>query len=163
MQWSQVLYNWSHGLYPKFPSQTEGPFVWQTSVLDSKELNTYREKTTPKNYVHAAEDRSPFHAYLKKKSNSEERYALGFWNISKDAYLVIPKPRSGKNFQSLFHFSQNASNLQQRKFWKRVVIEIRNMLKQYSQLYVNVQGSAVAYLHVRIDTKPKYYKGHWFK
>lgn len=163
MQWNKVLNNWSRGLYPKFTQQTKGPFIWQTSVLDSKEQNPYREKIMIKNFVHAAEDRSPFNLQINKKTNSEELYAIGFWNLSKDAYLVIPKPRSGKNFQSLFHFCKNASKLQLRKFWKRVVIEIRNMLKQYPTLYVNVQGSAVAYLHVRLDTKPKYYKGNWFK
>lgn len=163
MQWKDILDNWTEGLYPTFAEQAKGPFIWQTSVLDAKERNEYREIIIPKRFVHKSEYSGPFNEHITKKGNQKEKYAIGFWNVSRDAYLIIPKPRTRKNFQSLFHFSKNASTLQLRKFWIRVATEIRKMLKMYSKVYVNVEGSAVAYLHVRIDTKPKYYKREWFK
>jgi hypothetical protein len=71
--------------------------------------------------------------------------------------LIIPIPRKNKVFTTLKDFIDNASETQQIEFWKHVAFCIQEMLKIVDKVYVNTHGLGVYYLHVRIDTKPKYY------
>ncbi len=78
-------------------------------------------------------------------------------NLSGDTLLIVPKERVGKNFSSLYYFMKEASDTQQRMFWKQVALEARNQLKHHPNIYISTEGTGVAYLHVRICTYPKYY------
>ena len=66
-------------------------------------------------------------------------------------------PRDGKNYISLKDFIDNASENQQKEFWKYVAKKIISFKK--IMLFMLAHGLAVLYLHVRLDTSPKYYTG----
>ena len=51
----------------------------------------------------------------------------------------------------------NATDKQQKEFWKKVVSSIKKMLKTNDKVWVSTHGKGVPYLHIRIDTNPKYY------
>ena len=71
--------------------------------------------------------------------------------------LVIPIPRKGKNYVTIKDFVDNAPKKQQKEFWKTVSQTIQEQMKIHDKIWVSVHGLGVAYLHVRISRKPKYY------
>jgi len=75
--------------------------------------------------------------------------------------MIVPKPRKGKNFSTIKNFIDEASNIQQKSFWKKVSLEInkslKNMPKEYSKLYVSTHGLGIPYFHLRLEYVPKYY------
>ena len=57
----------------------------------------------------------------------------------------------------------NATDKQQKAFWKKVSNSVTKMLKTHDKVWVSTHGKGVPYLHVRIDTVPKYYLTNKFK
>ena len=76
---------------------------------------------------------------------------------------IIPYPKQNKKFTTLKHFIDNSTKLQQKRFWKKVSNSIKKMLKIYKKVWVSTHGTGVPYLHIRIDTIPKYYITNKFK
>jgi hypothetical protein len=70
---------------------------------------------------------------------------------------VVPIPRAGKNYATLFDFCANAPIVQQQEFWKRVAEVSRKQMKKFKKVWVSTHGLGVPYLHVRISDSPKYY------
>ena len=52
---------------------------------------------------------------------------------------------------------KEASETQQKLFWRRVALEARNQLRYGDHLFISTEGTGVAYVHVRLCTYPKYY------
>jgi len=96
-----------------------------------------------------------------------ERYAFAnhftsesvvdFPNLGKDAHLVVPCPQKpGDAFSHLAAFSRRAPLDQQHQFWQRVGSAVTNHLSE-RPLWVSTSGLGVYWLHVRLDSRPKYY------
>jgi len=161
MNWDHKLNNWENGedllFYPKNITKA---FIWETSpvyknISESKFEEVFIENESLEN---AIEDSSPFNKYLTDSKN-----VVSFENLRKDCTLVVPIPRENKKYTSIKLFIDNASVKQQKKFWKRVAKEIRDALIENDKVWVSTHGLGVYYLHVRIDTYPKYYKTERFK
>ena len=57
-------------------------------------------------------------------------YVTSFENLSGDALLVIPIPKQGKNFTTIKHFIDNASETQKKHFWEYVSQKIKYFNKR---------------------------------
>ena len=159
MKWKTVLDNWEKGIIPQLPKDVKKPFIWRTSCLDSQEKNNFQQEFIAEPFLltNNQPDSSDFSKHLNSKRNKDEYYAISFKNLSGDTLLIVPKERHGKNFSSLYYFMEESSELQQKKFWRRVALEARNQLKYCPHLFISTEGTGVAYVHVRICTYPKYY------
>jgi hypothetical protein len=162
-KWEDVLNNWENGNYPQIPLHIKKPFVWRTSVINKDVDLPFKEEFTEDNRLltRTKQDYSPFlnkPSSLLSKKNEDKIYAIASPNLSGDTVLVIPKPRTGKNFVNIYHFMKNASNLHQSKLWKLVAKEARKMLKKHGNIWISSPGLGVNYLHVRICNYPKYYE-----
>ena len=80
-----------------------------------------------------------------------------FWNLGKDALLVVPCP-VGKDsaYAHLAEFTRNAPMVQQHAFWKHVGKAVRERLSE-RLLWLSTAGTGIFWLHVRLDSRPKYY------
>lgn len=157
--WNQVLDEWENGIFLRIPSDIKSAFIWRTSVINSKKDLEYKDEfIIDKRLPNKKQDLKPFSQHLSKKKNLNEKYGISFPNLSGDTILVIPKPKKGKDYTSIFYFIKNSSLLQQREFWKIVAKEIKKMLKKYDNIWVSTHGLGVDYLHVRICSYPKYYE-----
>ncbi len=89
--------------------------------------------------------------------DSEEQ-VVSFANLGGDAKLIVPCPISKSEIYShLANFIRNAETEQLNKFWEKVANEIS--LKVGNSLkWISTSGLGVYYLHVRIDSRPKYYQ-----
>ncbi len=82
---------------------------------------------------------------------------VDFPNLGGDAHLVVPCPQNpGDAFAHLATFSRNAPLAQQHQFWQRVGLAVANAVGQ-RPLWVSTSGLGVYWLHVRLDSRPKYY------
>lgn len=145
--WEQKIRNWLNGNPFTYPKHIRNPFMWNTNNSNNEMFaEEYLECST----LPTHQDYSSFQYFIE---NSKNRYVVSFYNLPKDTILVIPKPRNNKNFATLKHFVDNASEQQQVAFWKHVA----QILKKKDGYYVSVHGCGVPYLHVRISKKPKHY------
>ena len=112
------------------------------------------------------------------KNNGKNPHAVAFRNLSGDALLIAPKPMMNEDLDStsfsssssssrssmdyyahVAEFCRHASHDQIDGFWKHVAIHYLKELsnKKNQPLWLSTCGTGVPWLHVRLDTHPKYY------
>ncbi|MDJ0616222.1 MAG: hypothetical protein QNJ63_05610 [Calothrix sp. MO_192.B10] len=90
-----------------------------------------------------------------------------FENLGKDAVLVVPSPRGSESaYGHLATFIRHAPDSQKHTLWRIVG---QTMEKQISDrpIWLSTAGGGVSWLHVRLDSRPKYYgfqpyKNHYY-
>ena len=82
-----------------------------------------------------------------------------FPNLGRNAMLVVPtKKRDAATYKHLGAFLANADAAQQNLLFEKVGNTLLEELKKGKQIWLNTAGLGVIWLHVRLDTRPKYYK-----
>ncbi|MAT97111.1 MAG: hypothetical protein CL608_08215 [Anaerolineaceae bacterium] len=82
---------------------------------------------------------------------------VDFPNLGGDAHLIVPCPQApADQFAHLAIFCRSASLVQQHQFWQRVGTAVQNQVGE-RPLWVSTSGLGVYWLHVRLDSRPKYY------
>jgi hypothetical protein len=88
---------------------------------------------------------------------------LSFDNLGGDARLVVPRPlQADDDYAHLISFLQNAPRDQMHALWQRVGEEAQKMLNSQTR-WISTAGLGVYWLHVRLDTRPKYYRYEAYK
>lgn len=77
-----------------------------------------------------------------------------FWNLGRDALLVAPTPTG--EFPHLAAFTAAADPGQQHALWRAVGAAAEERLSD-EPLWISTSGLGVYWLHVRLDSTPKYY------
>lgn len=115
-------------------------------VIDAPELSRTRADSTP------------FEDHMTGNGN-----VASFPNIRGDAYLVVPLPRGNKDlYAHLTPFVRGAPREQILELFK--VIGREASLRAESQnLWISTSGLGVSWLHVRLDSSPKYYSYRPYK
>jgi hypothetical protein len=154
MLWSDVLTNWENGITLKYPKNVKGKFQWNTSVLKNDGKVLYKQTFRTNNKLSETQNKKDFQENLK---NSQNKYVVSFPNLSKDTMLVVPMPVRGKNYATLRDFIDNAPEIQQEEFWKKVAEVAKKFMDKKGKVWISVHGLGVNYTHVRISSSPKYY------
>ena len=82
---------------------------------------------------------------------------VAFENLGKDAKLVVPSPRGPSSaYVHLAAFIRHAPVAQRIALWQVVGNTVAQTVDE-RPLWVNTAGGGVAWLHVRLDSRPKYY------
>ena len=98
-------------------------------------------------------DKSNFEKYF-----IEEKNVVTFFNLGKDAKLIVPTNISNEdNYSHLAKFVRNAPPNQLIEFWKNVGTECKEILRT-NPIWLSTAGLGVSWLHLRIDSRPKYYR-----
>jgi hypothetical protein len=100
----------------------------------------------------AAPDPAPFAGYF-----ADDRDVVAFTSLGGDATLVAPCPRDGRDFAHLARFLRCAAPSQRRALWREVGAAARRAAGQEPR-WLSTAGLGVSWLHVRLDTRPKYYR-----
>ena len=96
-----------------------------------------------------------FASYFEDADVSAE--AVVFANIGSDAVLVAPCPKGPSSaYTHLAAFARAAPAEQQHAFWRTIGSTVANDLSD-RPLWLSTNGLGVSWLHVRLDTRPKYY------
>jgi hypothetical protein len=154
MLWSEILTNWENGITLQYPKNVKGRFQWNTSVLKKNGKVPFLQTFRTNLELPEIQNKKDFKEYI---DHSENKYVVSFPNLSKDTMLVIPMPVHGKNYATLKDFIDNAPEIQQQEFWKKVAHVAKEFMEKNGKVWISVHGLGVGYTHVRISTSPKYY------
>jgi hypothetical protein len=81
-----------------------------------------------------------------------------FPNLGGDAYLIVPSPRAAATaYPHLAAFARNAPHAQQDALWHAVGLALDARVEN-RPIWLSTAGLGVAWVHVRLDTSPKYYR-----
>lgn len=96
-------------------------------------------------------DPSPFADPLREKAGG----IVTFANLRGDATLVVPRPRPGLPATHLLAFLRGARPDECSALWAAVGAAAMATPRPF---YLSTAGMGVAWLHVRLDARPKYYR-----
>jgi len=102
--------------------------------------------------------------YLTDKANSNAfrnyfngESVVSFYNLGKDALLIVPSPIGDNNYSHLMNFLKNAPKKQISDLWQAIGINMLNTING-RPIWLNTAGAGVPWLHFRLDSYPKYYR-----
>ena len=100
-------------------------------------------------------DRDSFRQYF--VSTPPDREVITFLNLGKDALLIVPCPLvESTAYPHLASFARKAPQSQQHKLWQTAGTTIKQRLND-QPMWVSTSGLGVYWLHLRLDSYPKYY------
>lgn len=121
----------------------------------------------------------PYECILQKSENFDSRiinerafkdylhtsnYVEDFLNLGKNARLVIPTKQSNAEvYKHLGSFIFHAESLQIQALFNRIGTVVQQEIEKQAMIWLNTAGMGVIWLHVRMDTKPKYYRTKNYK
>ena len=87
----------------------------------------------------------------------DDNDVVTFPNLAGDAVMVAPCPIVGKSiYGHLASFIRNAPLAQVHHFWQSVGAAMQERLGE-APVWLSTAGMGVSWLHVRLDSRPKYY------
>ncbi|MEK6236280.1 MAG: hypothetical protein N2C14_16360 [Planctomycetales bacterium] len=103
-------------------------------------------------------DPKAFAGHFTKKDS-----AATFANLGRDAVMVAPCPVADQSiYGHLASFVRQAPDAQVHRFWQAVSQAMRDRLGE-APVWLSTAGMGVSWLHVRLDSRPKYYGYSPFK
>lgn len=135
-------------------------YYWEVKPVDAKSVeNSFEFVLVNGSYLNSLNsDGSRFEKYFNRNED-----VVSFKNLKGDAQLVVPnKVSDSRNYTHLAKFVRNAPENQIIKFWKKVAKEYSKSINE-EKIWLSTAGLGVNWLHVRLDTKPKYYKYKEYK
>jgi hypothetical protein len=98
-------------------------------------------------------DSQPFQEHFRNSHGS-----VAFQSLGKDALLVAPCPVNESTcYTHLAAFLRSASKEEARDLWRTVAQGLEERLAD-APIWLSTAGLGVSWLHVRLDTRPKYYR-----
>lgn len=98
-------------------------------------------------------DSTPFDTYF----SAEGHGIVTFENLGRDALMLVPSPRTDDlAYGHLAAFVRHAPAAQVHALWQTVGQTVVERLGS-RPLWLSTAGGGVAWLHVRLDSRPKYY------
>lgn len=106
-------------------------------------------------------DQQTFASYFK----GQESVVLDFSNLGGDAHLIVPRPHStAPGFAHIGIFCREAEDDVLIQFWKRAAEVYSKLLEEdKGNLWLSTSGLGVFWLHMRVDSFPKYYQFSEFR
>lgn len=131
-------------------------FRWETPPITTQTASRSFEFTlSAASELLVAPDPRPFRDHLPPAGSDA---AAAFASLGRDAILVVPAPpAAGPGYSHVGEFARTASGSAQAQLWARVGAEAQARLGA-RPLWISTAGAGVAWLHVRLDDRPKYYR-----
>ena len=99
-------------------------------------------------------DKETFSSYFADMGSGK---VAAFPNLGGDALLIVPSPIDAEsNYSHLIRFLKSAPGNQVQELWKQVGIRALEKCGR-NPVWINTAGAGVAWLHLRLDSRPKYY------
>jgi hypothetical protein len=132
-------------------------FRWETPAVTSStsdQLFQFVLLDTPR-FSTRSTDRKTFEDYF--TSDDTDSGIVSFMSLGGDAQLIVPSPRTEISaYGHLAAFLRQAPQRQLDAFWRVVSTAVQSRIGE-KPLWLNTAGGGVAWLHVRLDSRPKYY------
>ena len=135
-------------------------FFWETPPVTQSTRNRLFECVIVDSpaLVGVHTDSNAFAEHFECVDADEE--VVGFSNLGHDVFLVAPCPMGVLDlYPHLATFVRDGPATQQQVFWQRVGAAMTERLSD-QPLWLSTSGMGVYWLHVRLDSYPKYYTYH---
>ncbi|MCA9072228.1 MAG: hypothetical protein KDA84_25050 [Planctomycetaceae bacterium] len=132
-------------------------FRWETPALTMETANRPFEFVliNAPTFATRQSDRRTYSKYFVE--SEKENGIVCFPNLGKDATLIVPSPRGNDEiYGHLAAFVRGAPASQTHSLWSVLGRTVTRELSA-KPVWINTAGGGVAWLHVRIDSRPKYY------
>ena len=161
LSWKEVLDAWAErpgfgrALSDHLAALPPPAFRWETPAATVASLDQAFESVVVEDpSIDSPPDPEPFAEHLERAG---DRTVIRFANLGGDATLVVPCPLAPSSaYVHLAAFVRNAPADQQEALWREVALAMRERLG-HRPVWLNTAGGGVAWLHVRLDDRPKYY------
>lgn len=161
--YAEVIDRWQHdeafrtfyiGLLRKVPYPA---YFWETPPVTARTVDQPFEFVQV-NSPQLARVNPHIHAFRSYFQNvNAETPIVSFANLGGDAYLIVPCPlESHDMYTQIGVFTQKAPMSQQHALWRGVGEALTNRLSE-KPIWVSTSGLGVYWLHIRLDSYPKYY------
>lgn len=136
-------------------------FFWEHPALISSLLDQpYELMLLRSRSLHLYKiDATSFASYFKTKEQ-----IVNFDNLGKNARLIVPTPQAAmdgyKHFASVV---RTAPLEQQHQLLRQIGSLMLERIHPEKYIWLNTAGSGVTWLHIRLDSRPKYYKTNAYK
>ncbi|MEM7556877.1 MAG: hypothetical protein AAF378_22840 [Cyanobacteria bacterium P01_A01_bin.84] len=170
ISYTQVLKFWQNNqvfrsLFISLLAKTPfSAFRWETPAIAKATIdNLFEFVLIDSPQLTDKSDPTAFSGHFKNFIQREESIAT-IANLKKDAFLVVPVPNTLSNnslsvYAHLAAFSRQAPESQNHALWKTVGETVEKKLEEnQSPIWLNTAGAGVPWLHVRLDSRPKYYR-----
>ena len=137
-------------------------FFWETPPITAKSAERPFEYVLVegRSLEQLTPDPTPFSSHFSGASN---RLVVTFPNLGGDAVLVVPTPIGDEEiYTHLANFVRNAPREQVDDYWQSVGAAMDDRLSGKST-WLSTAGLGVSWLHLRLDSRPKYYRYHPYK
>lgn len=105
-------------------------------------------------------DPTPFQEHF---SSCRTEPVLTFPNLGGDAVLVVPRPLANTHcYTHLARFLRESPTHQVDEFWRTVGCAMRERVSD-APIWLSTAGMGVSWLHLRLDSRPKYYRHEAYK
>jgi hypothetical protein len=132
-------------------------YRWETPVLNSNTVNHPFEfvlLNSPE-FCRRKTDPNAFREYF--VASDSDQGIVSFENLGGDAKLIVPSPRTDDTaYGHLAAFIRNAPATQVDALWQIVGRCVKERISD-QPFWLSTAGGGVSWLHVRMDTSPKYY------
>ena len=130
-------------------------FRWETPPITSKTADRdFEFILLDSPYLIGPADSNAFSSHF---AASADQDVLVFPNLGGDALMVVPCPQeSATAYSHLATFLRHGPQTQIHNLWRRVGHAMDEHLSE-RPVWLNTAGMGVAWLHVRLDSWPKYY------
>ena len=148
---SEEFRNFYTSLLAESPYQA---YFWEQKAMTAQSLYTPYEfvLVNSPSLARVSADRNSF-----AKKFSQDKSVVAFKNLGRDASLIVPCPQDAQtDFPHLAAFLRIASKEQIHEFWKEVGRTYEGDLGDRPK-WLSTSGLGVYWLHVRVDSRPKYY------
>ena len=163
LTYSEVIELWQeNNSFNSFFSSllAEAPFLayfWETPPITISDIHQTFEfvLVNSPQLARVYPNPSSFQQYFQSVSVGEE--VITFPNLRQDALLVVPCPVAEKSaYPHLASFVREAPESQQQKLWQCLGKTIQQNIDR-QPMWISTSGLGVYWLHVRLDSYPKYY------
>ena len=161
LSWGEVLVLWrdSASFRDAFNAVlVAAPFAayrWETPPVTSDDMQAeFRFVLVESPELLTGADPSPFSDHFRRAGSAP---VIAFPNLGGDAHMVVPCPRAQHSiYAHLAAFARGAPAAQRHALWVEVSRAMQQRLGQ-RPVWLSTAGGGVAWLHVRLDDRPKYY------
>jgi hypothetical protein len=93
------------------------------------------------------------------KADKSNHSVIAFPSLGGDATMIVPRPQAdAKTYTHLASFLREAPASQRHELWSTIATQTNAQINA-NPIWLSTAGMGVPWLHVRLDTRPKYY-GH---
>jgi hypothetical protein len=130
-------------------------FRWETPPVTSATLSrSFEFVLLDSPFLTRTPDSEAFAGYFQTSSETE---VVEFPNLGGDAILIVPRPNaSSSTYVHLASFVREAPESQRHSLWQAVGSAMSRRIGA-KPVWLSTAGGGVAWLHVRLDDRPKYY------